>query len=114
MKTGRHVRALIVVVVVFWTAAALAQSPSIRIFPAVTNVALGSSVTLCADIGGVGPFQIQWRHDGQNITEANGTCYQLSGIQLADAGAYTVVVSSSNGVAMGGPAFVLLDFPTIQ
>ena len=60
---------------------------------------VGQTVTFAVTVEGTAPFTYQWCKNGSNITGATGASYAISGVQLADAGNYWVVVSNSVGSA---------------
>jgi hypothetical protein len=47
------------------------------------------------NVSASGATGYQWRKDGIDISGANSSTYTKSSVQLADAGLYTVLVSSS-------------------
>jgi hypothetical protein len=88
--------------------------PAVTISPTTTNVALGGSVTLCANITGDAPLETQWRRNGVTVANQGSACLQLSNVQLADGGAYTIVVRNCAGTVVSDPALVIIDLPLIQ
>src|SRR5690554_6677955 len=71
------------------------------------EVCLGGTMVLIATASdGVAPYGYQWYFEGNPISGATGATYTISNAEAADAGAYSVVVSSSNaGVTCdSGPA----------
>jgi hypothetical protein len=71
--------------------------PGIATQPVSQTAGFGHSVTLTVSTTGSGPFTYQWRRDGANIDGATGSSLTLNGLQLTDAGSYSVVVSSAAG-----------------
>ncbi len=57
----------------------------------------GNSATLTVSATGSGPFTYQWRRNGSEIAGATGSALTLNGLQLADAGLYSVVVGNAAG-----------------
>jgi len=52
----------------------------------------------------------QWRLNGTNLANANGSFLSLSNLQFADAGSYTVVVTNAYGAVTSSPA-ILTVYP---
>jgi uncharacterized repeat protein (TIGR03803 family) len=78
--------------------------PSISTPPASTIAGLGSGAMLTVSAGGSGTLNYQWRKNGStlnnsgtHITGATSADLTLSGLLLADAGSYAVVVKNSYG-----------------
>ncbi len=64
---------------------------------------------------GVQPMFFQWRFNGQDIPGATNATLQLSNVQVASAGKYSVVVSNSFGMVTSSPAALTLrDPPTLS
>jgi len=77
-----------------FSALRLPQIPNVVIEPANGVVPIGQSVTLSAAGTGAAPTGFLWRHNGVAIPGANGPQLQLSNVQRADAGEYSVIVSN--------------------
>src|SRR5690554_6082133 len=61
------------------------------------EVCLGGTMVLTATASdGVAPYGYQWYFEGNPISGATGATYTISNAEATDAGAYSVVVSSSN------------------
>lgn len=88
--------------------------PIVSVFPAVTNVPPGASVTFCAQLSGTGPFEIQWRRNGVNIAGETNRCLQIDNVQVEDGGTYTVVVANDAGATVSASARLVLDLERIQ
>ena len=58
---------------------------------------IGKTVTFSVAADGTAPFAYQWCKNGSGVTGATSATYVISGVQLADAGNYWVVVSNSAG-----------------
>lgn len=104
--------------ILFWGAATLVADPpgpaQIELDPAMTEpaVSLGVEVTLIAvSHGGTGPFTYLWRRNGQEIAGADavGPRLNLGAVELADAGAYTVLVGNAEGEALSVPLSLAVD-----
>jgi hypothetical protein len=88
--------------------------PIVKVSPALTNVPPGGSVTFCAAIEGVGPFQIQWRHNGVNIPDETNACLHIPSVELSHGGTYSVIVANDAGAVLSDPVQLLLEIPTFQ
>lgn len=88
--------------------------PVVTVSPTQAIVAVEGSVTFCAEVAGIGPFQYQWRHNGVNIADETNQCLQINNVQLADGGAYTVIVANDAGAVLSDPAQLLLALPPVQ
>src|SRR5690554_5092443 len=61
------------------------------------EVCLGGTMVLTATASdGVAPYGYQWYFEGNPISGSTGVTYTISNAEAADAGAYSVVVSSTN------------------
>lgn len=60
--------------------------------PATVNV--GGSVTFSIKVRGTEPINYQWRKDGNPISNANGSSYTITSVQITDAGYYDCIVSN--------------------
>jgi len=61
------------------------------------QVAGGSTVTLAVTVDGTAPFAYQWRKDGVDMVGSTGPILTITNFQVADAGAYSVLVSNGAG-----------------
>jgi hypothetical protein len=75
----------------------LALPPTIKAPPVGQTFGFGDGGTLSVVADGTGPFTYQWRFNGTNIAGATGSSLNLSGIQITNAGLYTVVVTGPGG-----------------
>ncbi|MBM3848098.1 MAG: hypothetical protein FJ405_17645, partial [Verrucomicrobia bacterium] len=66
-----------------------------------------ANFTVVAD--GTPPFSYQWRKGDVVIPGANGTSYSIPSADLADAGSYTVVVSTLLGSVTSDPAVLTVN-----
>ncbi len=71
--------------------------PSFQFVLGGATYSSGSSPTLSVGVLGSFPLRYQWLKDGLPIANATNASLPLPGIQMADAGAYTIVVSNSVG-----------------
>ncbi len=68
--------------------------------PASQVVAVGGTATFTVGASqGVAPYSYQWKFNGANVG-ANSSSYTVSDAQVANAGAYTVVITDSLGQAV--------------
>lgn len=65
--------------------------------PESKTVLAGQNATFSVAAIGVAPLRYQWRFNGMDLAGATNSTLNLSGIQAAQAGAYTVLVSDSFG-----------------
>ena len=73
--------------------------PLIVAQPQNQTVSAGASATFNVTATGTPPLAFQWRFNGTNIAAATDSTYVRSNVQLADSGAYSVVVSNGFGPA---------------
>jgi hypothetical protein len=76
-----------------------AQSSSLTatINPPSIEKRLGQSATFTVNVAGVAPFQFQWSHDNQIITNATSASLSVTNLAISDAGFYSVKVTESIG-----------------
>ena len=85
--------------------ALLGQGGPVISLPPVTCIAFsGAEATLFAGAVGNPPLSYQWQYDGTNLPGATEATLELSGVQLANAGPYRVVVSNAFGQAQSAVA----------
>jgi hypothetical protein len=87
---------------------------SVNLPPTITaqpqSLLAGSIANFTVGVSGTAPFSYQWFKDGapladgNRVTGATTATLLLNRVQLADAGAYTVVVSNALGTATSAPA----------
>jgi hypothetical protein len=85
--------------------------PGIMQEPQGETVADGATVTLTVTASGTQPLSYQWDLNGTNIVGATSSAYIKSGIQTADAGSYTVVITNAAGSTSSIPAIVTVIIP---
>jgi hypothetical protein len=73
------------------------SAPSISDQPLSTSLTFGDSLNLSVTAGGSEPLSYQWRKDGVNIEGATNNTFKKTFVEMADAGAYDVVVSGQCG-----------------
>ena len=88
--------------------------PLISVHPQSQTVSPGATVVLSVTANGLTPIQYQWRLNGVNIPEANGSTFIISNAQLQDAGRYSVVVVDALGnLEHSNPADVVVTVPSL-
>lgn len=88
--------------------------PTITQQPGSVAVGPGQSVVLQVGTPNPGSFQYQWLRNGIVIPGANTATLTLTNLTPELAGAYTVVVSSTNGSTLSQPAHVTLTSLTMR
>lgn len=80
------------------TAATLTVNPATTITsaPVAQSVCIGSTATFTVSATGSGTLTYQWKKGTTNITGATSATYSIVNAQAADAGQYSVTVTSSN------------------
>jgi hypothetical protein len=71
--------------------------PKISAQPLQQSANTGNSVTFTVAASGTGPLSYQWRRNGSNLPGQKNATLTLSGVTVADAGSYDVVISNSVG-----------------
>lgn len=79
-------------------------APVITMQPVGGDVNVGAYLQFNVTAQGETPLTFQWRKDGVAITGATGSYHYLSPVSLANAGAYSVVVTNRNGSATSAAA----------
>ncbi|HWN97424.1 MAG TPA: immunoglobulin domain-containing protein [Methylomirabilota bacterium] len=93
-------------------AALVVLSPlTLAMHPSGTNVALGGTATFCVTAGGTPPVLYQWRHNGANVAGATNACLTIPNVQLADGGAYHVVIENVTGTLTSADALLTINVP---
>ena len=72
--------------------------------PASLVVLAGSTASFTAVAGGTAPISYQWNKNGTPIPGATSTTLNLSNVQTADDGSYTLTATNSVGIATSNPA----------
>jgi sugar lactone lactonase YvrE len=80
---------------------ATGYSPSITSQPQTDEVLLGTELSLTVDASGTGPLSYQWYFNGSILSQATNSTLSLPSVQLGNAGAYNVSVSSPFGLVFG-------------
>ncbi len=74
-----------------------AYPPTIATQPVSETVAVGNNASFSVTAGGTAPFSYQWQFNSANISGATASTLSLVNAQSANAGNYSVVVSSAYG-----------------
>lgn len=77
--------------------------------PATQTVSTGATVNFSATASGTPTPTYQWRKDGTAITGATNNSLTLANVQIASAGAYTVVATNSAGSAVSDTATLVVN-----
>jgi hypothetical protein len=85
--------------------------PSITAQPSDVVGVVGRTSQFSVGVGGSPPFFYQWRFNGVNIYGANNQVLTLNGVQLNQAGDYSVVVFNSAGSIESNPAHLSVLIP---
>jgi hypothetical protein len=86
-----------------------AQPLAARVEPAATNAALGSSVTLCIEAQGAGPFSYQWQKNGLNLSGQTNRCLTLANLAIADGAGYRATVFDAAGALESEEGVLTID-----
>lgn len=99
-------------------------APTVTVDPAITGqpgnstVVAGQAAQFTVEATGAAPLTYQWRKDGFSLADgglisgATNSLLTLSSAQLADAGAYDVVVSNNSGSVTSQVAMLIVTLPT--
>ena len=85
--------------------------PTITRQPSNTNGLLGQIVEFRVEAAGTAPFFYLWRHNDQIDARGNGAVLTISGVQLKDAGRYSVLVYNSAGSVQSTEATLNILLP---
>ena len=79
-------------------------APTIVVQPAGRTALIGTSSLLSVAATGAPTPGYQWRKNGVEIPNANGSTFSFSSVQATDAGVYDVVIRSNVGSVTSAPA----------
>jgi pectate lyase/pectin methylesterase-like acyl-CoA thioesterase len=88
------------------TVVAGAGSPVIMQQPQLQTAVIGDVATFMVTATGAEPLAYQWLKDGMPIAGATGTTITRTGLQLSDAGFYSVTISNGIGSVTSAPALL--------
>lgn len=83
-----------------------ATAPSITALPLSQMVNAGANVTLSTMASGNGQLSYQWQQNGVNVPGLTSTLINISGMQPAYTGLFSVLVTSGTATSVGPPAIV--------
>lgn len=83
--------------------------PVISSHPAGRNADSGSSVTFNVVAAGTAPLSYQWQFNGEDLIGATAASLTLSNVQVAQAGAYSVLVSNPAGTVASSNALLTVS-----
>ena len=86
-----------------------AQPLAAWVEPAYTNAPPGSSVTLCAQAQGGGPFRYQWQKNGLNLPGRTNLCLTLTNLVIADGASYRATVFNAAGALESGEGTLVVS-----
>ncbi len=89
------------------------QKPIILVQPASSTLLAGNNVTFSVTAEGALPLTYQWTWNGTNIDGATNSSLILTNIQVADAGAYAVVVRAGDGSTLSSNAVLTVVSPDL-
>ena len=89
----------------------VAAPPTIATAPVNSTNAIGSSALFTVTAAGTAPFSYQWQKDGNDISGATTTSYNIASVTSGDVGSYTVVVTNEFGSAQASA--MLFTLPQI-
>jgi hypothetical protein len=92
-----------------------AQAPGIvSLQPASTNVPYGSNATFSVTASGTGPLSYQWFFNNTNLVGGNASTLVVANVQPANAGSYSVQVSSIFGATNSASAALTVQINPVS
>jgi hypothetical protein len=82
------------------------EQPSIVQQPVNQTTVAGAGAALTVSMGGAGPFCYQWRFNGVNLAGATNATLTLANLHANQSGAYSVVVTTPDGMLTSSAATV--------
>jgi alpha-tubulin suppressor-like RCC1 family protein len=92
----------------------VAAPPQVTMQPIDQFVVLGTNANFSVSITSAAPARIQWRKDGTNLPGGTNLTFQIANTQLADEGAYSVLVTSADGVTFSASALLRVVLPPLS
>ena len=71
----------------------------------------GETLTMAVGASGTEPLHFEWKRDGQVLDGFTGSKVEISDVQLANGGTYTVTVSNEGGAVTSDEATVVVNVP---
>ena len=93
------------------TVSAASTAPVITTPPQSQTAVVGATVTFTAAASGTPTPTLQWKKGSTAIAGATGASLVLTGVQVADAGSYTVVATNLLGSATSSAAVLTVNAP---
>ena len=87
-------------------------APSIVTQPQSVTATVGDNVSFSVAATGAPAPTYQWKKGGTNISGATSSTYNISNVQLTDAGNFTVVVTNASGSVTSSTAVLTVNSPT--
>jgi len=87
------------------------KTPTVSVIPSSVSATTGQNVELRSVGKGVGPFLIQWRHNGGVLAGATNSILAIPSVSIEQAGAYEVTIISPYGSARSSAAAVTVTSP---
>lgn len=87
------------------------EPPRFTRAPVAVSTTVNGRAEFAVEVGGTGPFSVQWRLNGQNVVgnpTATTPILVIEPVTLADSGSYTVVVSGPGGTLTSDPVALTL------
>ena len=79
--------------------------------PASQTVVAGATVSFSVTAKGTAPLSYQWQFNSADLSDATGTSLTLTGVQPANEGGYTVVLTNSEGSVTSAVAVLTVLVP---
>lgn len=89
--------------------AASISPPSISTQPQNQTVTAGANIAFSVIASGSAPLSYQWRFGSSNLAGQTAASLNLTGVTLAQAGSYSVVVANSGGSVTSSPAILTVN-----
>ena len=94
---------------------AVGNAPAITAQPQGQEVVQGSNVIFSVTVTGTSPLNYQWYFNGAALAQDTNSTLDLTNVQSANSGSYSVVISSLFGTVFSSNAVLTVDlFPIIQ
>ncbi|MDB6035740.1 MAG: hypothetical protein JWM16_6078 [Verrucomicrobiales bacterium] len=81
--------------------------------PIARSVNVGTNASFSVTVDGAPPLRFQWQFNGTNINLATNRTLNLTNVQPAMAGPYTVMISNLFGIASASAALTVITVPSI-
>jgi YVTN family beta-propeller protein len=88
--------------------------PGIITQPSSVTVNGGGTAVFTVVAAGAPPLTFQWQQNGINIVGATNSTLTLNNVQGADAGTYTVIITSGSGSTVSIPVQLSVNYPYVN